>query len=795
MEEATAAKNARPVAATVREFVTALLRPAPPGSLAWCTFFREPPKADDRLWRGKGYTPDTLPDINGVNAYYRISAYPADAASGKIKAALGAGVVLLDDPTTKGKGELVLRLLGPPSYKIKTSESEQWGYLSQRLLTFDEIKPIHDALVALGMCDKSGNNLVRYGRLPAGINNKKEYSKPYTVGFIEAHLEQRFPLEHFAALIAHAQTLPAAGKKKRETDDELRALILSGESLHDPLMKLALRLLRQGQLEDDTEAILVGLMMRSKDRGSPRWKERLEEIPRDIKTAAAKLAEKGFKVVAEPWPEPVNIFAELGCVPFQPTDLPPQLAAYPQLYAEQMGFDPSLTLTAAVVAAAAAINDRVQVLVDPDDKAWFQSARLWLLVIAYIGAGKSPAHKEMIQPLWDKDQELHDDWESECAALAEDDEKKKPPHPCVVVSGATAQALRDTLAGNERGVLVANDEFHSFMGGMDRYKSGGIGGHDRAEWIKAYDGGPRNVHLVSKGGAVRVPNWSVSILTATTPDGLQKLSKHLPEDGLLHRFLAVQAQDRTIPELGSVAHAQLSEAREHYGTLLWRLWDLLPAVVHLSPQARVRFHAWRKQNLELQKAFRSLDSALEGHAAKYDNMLLRVALTYHCVEVVCKEHKEAWVANIDQISVATLETAIRFLDRESHHAIAIYLGRSGSSTAYGLAKEVARMIVARSEQENVAGLQWREVLRRVRDFARAEGYEQINVMKLLVDNGWLRDLDPDVAGGYRKDHPTRYAVNPQLAVAFAELAQLERTRRALVMQKIQASAAARRAGA
>jgi hypothetical protein len=340
-----------------------------------------------------------------------------------------------------------------------------------------------------------------------------------------------------------------------------------------------------------------------------------------------------------------------------------------------------------------------------------------------------------------------------------------------------------------------NDEFRSFLGAMDMHKGGGIGGHDRAEWIKMFDNsGKRRVELVG-AGSVLVPNWSASILSAITPEGMQKISKYLPEDGLFHRFLVVQAQDRTIPDLDTMPHAEMAEARGHYATLLWRLWDLKPHVgvgVSLSREALVRFHDWRKQNLELQKAFRSLDPALEGHLAKYDNILLRVTLTFHCVWTVHKEPQQSRDPVLDPVSLETLELAIRFLHTATNHAMAVYVGRTGSSTVYALAQDVARLIIARSEEENAKGLQWRDVLKRVSNFAHAEPREQEHAMKLLVDSGWIRDLDPAAGGGYRKDHPTRYAVNPRLGAAYRDMAERERQRRTLVVERIQASAVARR---
>ncbi len=69
-------------------------------------------------------------------------------------------------------------------------------------------------------------------------------------------------------------------------------------------------------------------------------------------------------VALESWPDPVNLFAELSATPFEDKELPEELASYPNLYAQQTGIDASIALSAAVVSAAAAIPDQIQICAD-----------------------------------------------------------------------------------------------------------------------------------------------------------------------------------------------------------------------------------------------------------------------------------------------------------------------------------------------------------------------------------------------------------------------------------------------
>jgi Protein of unknown function (DUF3987)/Primase C terminal 2 (PriCT-2)/Bifunctional DNA primase/polymerase, N-terminal len=486
------------------------------------------------------------------------------------------------------------------------------------------------------------------------------------------------------------------------------------------------------------------------------------------------------------WPDPVNLFAELGAAPFEAAELPDELAAYPRLYAQQTGIDASIAFTAAAGSAAAAIPDQIQVCAD-SSTAWFAQPRLWVLAIGAPGAGKSPAQRAMLEPLWKLHSELDAQWREEVRGLPE--EEPKPPRPRVIVGDTTLEALSDVLTDNPRGVLVATDEFDAWLGALDQYKSGGIG-RDRGEWLRLFDGGPHQVERV-KRGSMFVPNWGASILTATTPAAMRRLTRHLPEDGLLQRFIVVLAGRQRIttqqPE-----RAEIEAERARYTQTLRRLWSMAPrahnGVVPLSIAALQRFATWRAENAELQEALGSLDSALEAHVAKYPTLALRLALTFHCVRIANFPDERSRDPAAWPIPLETLEKALAFLRRASRHALALYLGRRGGSPAFELARNVARYILARPPAERSV-LQRRDVLRHVIAFRNAEEDDQGATLRLLTDLGWIRETE----GGYTKAQPTRFAVNPGLASKFAALADKERERRAKVRERITEGAQQRRA--
>ena len=479
------------------------------------------------------------------------------------------------------------------------------------------------------------------------------------------------------------------------------------------------------------------------------------------------------------WPAPVDILAEFGAPELRPECLPAVLSEFPAAFAAGSGHDPTITLSAALAAAAAALSDQFQIVAD-SSTAWFQPPILWTLAIGRPGAGKTPGQRAMLAPLWKIHRELDEQWHQEVAGL--DKDAKKPPKPRIIIADATIEALSEALRDNPRGLLLANDEFESWLGSLDAYRRSGVS-RDRGEWLGLFDGGPHTVERVNRG-SVLVPNWGCSILTATTPSALAKLTRELPEDGLLQRFLPfvarAVAEQRAIPELETL--------RERYAELLARLYAATPKArkgkVGLSFHAREFFRDWLKQTRLTAEAFGSVESALEAHLAKYPSFLLRIALVLHAAQIVSQDVPIARDPGAFEVSLETIEAAATFLQAARRHAIAVYVNRSGSET-YQLAREVARTVIAR-QPEVIAR---RDLIQTVRSFRAAEGDRQDAVLRLLVDLGWIRPAED----GYQKPVAARYAVNPAVATKYAALAERERKRRTAIREAIAETVENRRA--
>jgi Protein of unknown function (DUF3987) len=499
----------------------------------------------------------------------------------------------------------------------------------------------------------------------------------------------------------------------------------------------------------------------------------------------------------ESWPEPESLFEDMKARAFDGSELPSELSEYPMLEAQQTGFDPGIGLHAALAVASMAITDQIQVCANSSTQ-WFEQARLWALIIAPPGVGKTPGQKPMIKPLWAIHTREHAEWEIALEAWEAEDESTrgpKPPQPRVLLTDVTIARLSDVLAENPRGIGLVVDEFSSWFGSLDMQAGGSAGGHDRGEALMLFEGGTHQIERVTRG-SIYVPNWSTGILSGSTPAQMRIYAKHLPEDGLIQRFLVYLARDKvTVGALDQHHTHALAQARARYSQTIERLWVLQPythsGVVPMDAQACEFFETWRASVDEHVKAYRELEPPLAGHVAKYATFALRIALVFHCVKVVngAPQFNGLYDVAAVPMDVATIRQATEFLERSSSHAKSMYMELSGSAGSIGVARDVARYILVHKAPENV--LARRDILNHVHAYKKADEGTQAAAMRFLEEMGWVRPTD---GAQRRATGPTRFAVNPAIAKTFASLAASERARRALARELIGKAAQARREG-
>lgn len=457
----------------------------------------------------------------------------------------------------------------------------------------------------------------------------------------------------------------------------------------------------------------------------------------------------------EDWPDPEAFLRDFEAPALDPALIPGVVGEYAQAWSDESGIDISAVVMPCLTATASAIDDGFKILANEKTN-WRESARLWSLVVAMPGSGKTPAQSNALSPLW----EIH----RQLATLYEFDEENSTPAPRLIVSDTTIEALATALIANPRGLLVATDEFESWLGSQDRYRGGnGAASRDRGEWLRLFDGGPHAVERIERG-TIFVPNFGVSVMTATTPAALAKMSKALPEDGLLQRFLVASAKPRSGGEGNTPA--DLSALRARYTELLSGLYDTRAdggCDIHLSEDAAGFLSTFNETVKQQVQAVYPVNPALAGHLAKQATFLLRLALVFHAIKLGRRRFAKV------PVDLTTLEESEKLLKLFNRHSVAIYTKLGGDSGPYGLARRVARFLLAKNASE----IERRQLLSNLREFNSADEREQAAALGLLEDFGWIRPEE----GKYRKGHATRFAVNPRLANKFAALADQERRQR------------------
>lgn len=458
--------------------------------------------------------------------------------------------------------------------------------------------------------------------------------------------------------------------------------------------------------------------------------------------------------------EPANLFREFAAPRFDPADVPAPIRRMAEAFSGATGFDLSGAMMAATVAAAAAIDDRHRLAVRPGSD-WFESARLWAVLIGTPSAGKSPTIRAATDPIKDLHREMFARWHE---ANADAKEGEREPKPALFTSDATTEALADLLRENPRGVLMLTEEFASWIGGIDAYRDG-AGSRNRGEWLQLYDGGPHQVDRVKRGSFL-VPNWGASVLAACTPAGLRDQVRKLPDDGLIHRFMPCIMGAPRIPSATSARDALRDWSIRLRDLFARTTCDAAHARTRISTAAQMAFDAEARAIRESIDAIYDLSPALASHLGKHPGMLARVALTFHLIDGRAG----------DAIERDTMEQAARFMHKVRKHAAALFMGILSTAPALEVARGVARSIVADPARPASIGRNY--MTQRCRAFRQAQDFERRLAVQALEDAHWLSPIAESRAyGGWGA---SEWAVNQRVFDLFAAEGEAHRDRRQTV---------------
>ena len=291
------------------EFLQLLYAGIPDKSSLWVTsFYGNPDLTDSGNWFGRPYRPDRHALVDSmvtVNSYFSVAALSptADGEIRRRKANFEQILVLVADDA------LIDDIKGTVSYVLNTSPGKaQIGIFIDKDDPDAKNRNLVDSIVTrmaengLLRADASGNNSVRYVRLPVGQNQKPRETGPWDHQLAVWNADCVLSLADAAAVfgidvdelrkIKEATPADAKSSIYDGQADLLRLTasnIVRGERLHESINEMAFSLVACGTHPGTVVSTLRGLMESSLVAKDERWKARYDDIPRSVTTAVEKL--------------------------------------------------------------------------------------------------------------------------------------------------------------------------------------------------------------------------------------------------------------------------------------------------------------------------------------------------------------------------------------------------------------------------------------------------------------------------------------------------------------------------
>lgn len=359
----------------------------------------------------------------------------------------------------------------------------------------------------------------------------------------------------------------------------------------------------------------------------------------------------------EPWPEPEPLELEPAPVPeFDATLLLPEpIGPWVEDTAQRMAAPPEFLGTAALVAVAGVVGNRV--LVVPDLEAnpeWLEAPNLWGLLVGEPGSKKSPSLEAAFAPLHALEGSLAErnrarrlEWELERRNRKKGDpvteEDLSPPtEEALLVHDITAEKLGDLLEQNPFGLVSYQDELLGLIATWERPEKAG----ERQFYLKLWNGLSAHTIRRIQRGSHYIPVTTLSLIGGAQPGPLARYIRKAAEgwdnDGLLVRFQLLVRADP--PEYRREVRAP-SRWTELYAKKLEALWgirpqglpqrELRPGVVRpymaFSPEAQALYLEWLEATAKEARnpATPTLKKSL---LEKQAGLVPKLALLLHLVE-------------------------------------------------------------------------------------------------------------------------------------------------------------------
>ncbi|MBS0271178.1 MAG: DUF3987 domain-containing protein [Proteobacteria bacterium] len=444
----------------------------------------------------------------------------------------------------------------------------------------------------------------------------------------------------------------------------------------------------------------------------------------------------------------------------------------------------AIVVTSSIIGAGCAVRPKAW-------DSWTIIPNLWGGIVGDPSTLKSPALKEIINPLQSLEKEAFEIYEQDlknemieaeaykatkevikkemAKAASESDmfamnvakeklrslqEPKQSQCKRYCTNDVTIEKMHELLSHNDRGLLIFRDELMGLLTSWDKQ------GHetDRAFYLEAWNGyGSKTTDRIGRG-TIHTKNLCLSILGSTQPAKLLSYFEHtltgVENDGLIQRFqLLVYPDKQKNWEL--IDRRPNDQARERASAVMMKLAKIdfsqygaylddkseIP-YFHFDHEAQPVFFEWLKE-LESKLRHSPDEPIITEHLAKYRKLMPSLALIFHLINLA--SHRSAGA-----ITLECVERAAGWCDYLEMQARRIY--QLGPSPSYQAARNLARRIQDGDLKDR---FDLREIYRKQWSFLKTK--EEVEpACDILIESGWLRE--GTIAEGRKSKNC--YFVNP-----------------------------------
>jgi hypothetical protein len=368
-------------------------------------------------------------------------------------------------------------------------------------------------------------------------------------------------------------------------------------------------------------------------------------------------------------------------------------------------------------------------------------------------------------------------YEADCAIAIKERKGRpeKPEMPTLIEywlnNGTREGAVR--MLQHSRKFCYYLDEASAFITALDRYAAGGKGSGDREFWLSTWNSGPSKTSLAAR--TISIPNASAALCGGTTPSAMRSAAGgKLQSDGLLARFLICCIPDKqegadTVPDAAAIAM---------YDRVLSNLIEMRhSATLKLSPDAA---SIYKEFSEDLTRRIRAADSDEIGASlGKWYGTWGRLACIYALTE--CAAHGQVPTdGHLISASIAAQVTA--FMRWQIGHQQQFWYEIMSNKVGRKFAQTIAKYILANEELDT---LNFRDHVSRPHHKAMESlrPWELKESINTLISAAWItpQGLKTNTYGV-----PSSYDINPRLRTMFEQEREIEKERRAIVREELQA---------